>query len=189
MQPSPGVNSRCRGEIDSCPWENYWLHPTGCGVTTLQSEHDSEMMHYVLSHDTSRDVTWYTMWCHVMSHDTSCTVTCHVMSHVMWCHMIHHVLSHDTSCTVTCHVMSHDTSCAVTYVITWHASQVFCISQSLPQLPLQIEDAMRPETSEVYSTLYTHSQVLMNIHILIRTVPRAGWTKTLVWTIGSLTSG
>ena len=31
-------------------------------------------------------------------------------------------------------------------------SQVFCISQALPQLPLQIEDAMRPENSEVMIT-------------------------------------
>ena len=28
-------------------------------------------------------------------------------------------------------------------------SQIFCISQSVPQLPLQIEDAMRPENTEV----------------------------------------
>ena len=27
--------------------------------------------------------------------------------------------------------------------------QIFCIGKSLPQLPLQIEDAMRPEGTEV----------------------------------------
>ena len=34
-----------------------------------------------------------------------------------------------------------------------YLTQIFCLSKSVPQLPLQIEDAMRPEQQDVCITI------------------------------------
>ena len=55
-------------------------------------------------------------------------------------------------------------------------SQVFCISQALPQLPLQIDDAMRPEHSEVMITSSFLHETIFYSHSHVMCGDVTGWT-------------
>lgn len=82
-----------------------WCHMTL--PVMLQGMICGDTWHTVVSHDTSYDITWHYLWCHIkqpiVSHDT----TCSAMWHYMWCHVTLPVVPSDTTC--GCHMALHVT--------------------------------------------------------------------------------